>query len=445
MALGRQGERQGELLVTWAEMPRSSGHVFYDRLQEVLVAGEFDGFAEALCAPHYAPRMGAPSIPPGRYFRMHLVGYFEGIDSERGLAWRCADSLSLREFLRLGERERAPDHSWLSKTRSRLPYEVHEEVFAWVLARLAEHGLVQGERIGVDASTMVANAALRTIVRRDSGEGYREMLDRMAKESGIETPTAEDIVRMDRARKGKKLSNEDWVSKSDPEAKIAKMKDGTTHLAYKPEHAVDLDTGAVVAAELYPAAEGDTTTLEKTLAAAGARLEAVDLGPTPEAPAECVTDKGYHSRAVLKALDDGPWKTRIAAPKGKGCARWNGDEAARRAVTNNRNRLLSGVAREAFKLRAEVVERGFAHVLDRGGMRRTWLRGRDNVHKRYLLHVAGHNLGLLMRQLIGAGTPKGAVAGGKRLIVFVALPDGSILALLAPTGTNHAVLVAIFV
>ena len=216
------------------------------------------------------------------------------------------------------------------------------------------------------------------------------MLEHLARESGIETPTAEDLARLDRKRKGKKLSNEDWVSKSDPEAKIAKMKDGTTHLAYKPEHAVDLDTGAVVAAELHPADEGDTTTLPKTLETAKENLASVDAAPTAEDPAECVTDKGYHSRAVLKALDNGPWKTRIAEPKQKGFARWRGDEAARRAVTNNRTRLLSGVAKEAFKLRAEIVERSFAHNLDRGGMRRTWLRGRENVHKRYLLHVAGH-------------------------------------------------------
>ena len=392
MAMGQQKDRQGDLMVGWSEMPRSPGHVFYDRLQSVLVEADFDAFVEATCKPYYAARMGAPSVPPGRYFRMHLVGYFEGIDSERGLEWRCSDSLSLREFLRLESRARVPDHSWLSKTRSRLPHEVHQAVFDWVLARIAEAGLIKGERIGVDASTMEANAALRSIVRRDSGEGYREMLERLAAQSGIETPTAEDLVRLDRARKGKKLSNEDWVSKSDPEAKIAKMKDGTTHLAYKPEHAVDLDTGAVVAAALHPADEGDTTTLAKTLAAAQERLEAVDLGPTPEAPAECVTDKGYHSRAVLKALDDGPWKTRIAEPKPKGFARWRGDEAARRAVTNNRARLLSQVARQAFKLRAEIVERSFAHSLDRGGMRRTWLRGRENVHKRYLLHVAGHTI-----------------------------------------------------
>ena len=289
---------------------------------------------------------------------------------------------------------------------------------------IAEAGLIKGERIGLDASTMEANAALRNIVRRDNGEGYREMLERLAGESGVETPTAEDLARLERKRKGKKLSNTDWISKSDPEAKIAKMKDGTTHLAYKPEHAVDLDTGAVVAAELHPADEGDPTTLSKTLAKAEANLEAVDAAPTLENPAECVADKGYHSRAVLRALNDSPWKTRIAAPKQTGFSRWHGDEAARRAVTNNRARLKSGVAREAFKLRAEIVERCFAHNLDRGGMRRTWLRGRENVHKRYLLHVAGHNLSLLMRQLIGAGTPREAVAGGYGGILVCSRPPG---------------------
>ncbi len=445
MALGRQGDRQGELMMTWSEMPRSPGHVFYDRLQQVLIAADFDGYAEKLCAPYYAAKMGAPSVPPGRYFRMHLVGYFEGIDSERGIEWRCADSLSLREFLRLERRERVPDHSWLSKTRGRLAHEVHAEVFGWVLERLDAHGLIKGDQIGVDASTMEANAALRTMVRRDSGEGYRQMLKRMAVESGIETPSAEDLVRIDRTRKGKKLSNADWVSKTDPDAKIAKMKDGTTHLAYKPEHAVDLDTGAVIASELHPADRGDTTTLAATLTAAEANLAAVDKAPTAEDPAELVTDKGYFGRQVLKPLEDGPWKTRIAEPKGKGISRWHGDDDARRAVYNNRARLLSGVAKAAFKLRAEIVERSFAHVLDRGGMRRTWLRGRENVHKRYLLHVAGHNLGLLMRALIGAGTPKEAIARGRGLFLLVPLPDSSILVLVAIIDSNQAVVAAIIV
>ena len=305
MAMGREGDRQCDLIVTWSEMPHSPGHVFYDRLQEVLIAGGFDRFVETACRPYYAPKMGAPSVPPGRYFRMHMVGYFEGIASERGIAWRCSDSMSLRDFLRLESREKVPDHSWLSKTRGRLPHEVHESVFGWVLQLVAEQGLVQGKRVGVDASTMEANAALRTIVRREDGRTYREMLTLMAKESGIDTPTADELVRIDRARKGKKLSNAEWASKTDPEAKIAKLKDGRTHLAYKPEHAVDLDTGVIIAAALHPADQGDTTTIEGTLTTAEKNLAQVSAAPTTDKPSELVADKGYHSRALLKSLVGG--------------------------------------------------------------------------------------------------------------------------------------------
>ena len=290
MSLGRQKDRQSDLLLSWDELPRSAGHPFYDQLQDVLQTADFDRFVEDLCKPYYSSSArGRSSLPPGRYFRMLLVGYFEGLDSERGIEWRCADSLSLREFLLLSSRENVPDHSWISKTRSRLPLEVREAIFAWVLKQLAEHGLVKGDRIGVDASTMEANAALRAIVRRDSGEGYREMLQRLAKESGIETPTADDLVRLDRQRPGKKLSNEDWESKSDHDARIAKiprpagakprrsgmagptfaamrlqagMKDGRTRLAYKPEHAVDLDTGAIIAAPIHSADQGKIVTAD---------------------------------------------------------------------------------------------------------------------------------------------------------------------------------------
>ena len=420
MAMGREGDRQGDLIVTWEEMPHSPGHVFYDRLQEVLIAGGFDVFVETACRPYYAPKMGAPSLPPGRYFRMHMVGYFEGIASERGIAWRCSDSISLRDFLRLENREKVPDHSWLSKTRGRLPHEVHETVFSWVLKLLAEQGLVKGKRIGVDASTMEANAALRTIVRREDGRSYREMLTQMAQESGVETPSADDLVRIDRSRKGKKLSNTEWISKTDPEAKIAKLKDGRTRLAYKPEHAVDLDTGVIVAAALHPADEGDTTTIAQTRSAAEKNLAQINAAPTPAKPSELVTDKGYYSRAVLKDLDGGVWKTRIAEPKQPGFSRWRGDDRARAAVYANRTRLGSRIGKQAMRRRAEIVERSFAHNLDRGGMRRTWLRGRENVHKRYLVHVAGHNLGILMRLLIGAGTPKEAAARVSHWLFFAA-------------------------
>src|SRR5215472_1407942 len=298
MAMRRETGVQDDLVASWAEIPRSPGHAFYDRLQTLLKEAGFDVFVEDTCKPYYAARLGAPSLPPGRYFRMHMIGYFEGIDSERGIVWRCSDSLSLREFLRLASRDKVPDHSWLSKTRCRLPHEVHEKVFAWILNLVAERGLVKGERIGVDGSTMEANAALRTIIRRDTGETYRQMLTRMAEESGVATPTIDDLVRLDRKRKGKKLSNEDWTSPTDADAKIARMKDGTTHLAYKPEHAVDLDTGVIVAAPIHLADQGDTTT----------------LAPTLEDPCDLIADKGYHSRAVVKDLDQGPWKTRIAEP-----------------------------------------------------------------------------------------------------------------------------------
>ncbi|MGE3293787.1 MAG: transposase [Geminicoccaceae bacterium] len=414
-------------MVGWAELPRSPGHAFHDRLQAVLIEAGFDGFAERRCAAHCAGKRGRPPLPPGRSFRMHLIGYFEGIDSERGLEWRCADSLPLREFLRLGTTEPVPDPSWLSRTRSRLPLEVHATIFVWVLQRLAEHGLTQGDRIGVDASTIEANAALRAIVRRDSGptgslgragslrdridgaavDGYREMLERLAKASGIATPTAGDLIR----------------------------------LAYKPEHAVDLDTGAIAAAAIHPADQGDTTTLPGTLGAAAANLATVDAAPTREAPAELVADKGHHSRDGLKELEDSARKSRIAGNKAPDVHRWHGDMQARRAVDNNRLRLRSGVAKEAFKRRAELVERSFALTLDRGGMRRSWLRGRENLHKRYLVHVAGYDLGLIMRLLAGAGTPREFTARvAAHLMVLIAAEGAAIVILAAATDTEAAML-----
>jgi transposase len=385
-------------------------HAFYDWCNEVLAEAEFDEAVEMLCQPHYQDGVGRPSIPPGRYFRMLFVGQFEGLESEREIAWRCADSLSLHRFLRLADGETVPDHSTLSVTRSRLPLEIHHAVFGFILEIADRHDLVRGKRIGVDASTQEANAALRRLVRRDTGEDYQEMLRRLAKESGLETPSAEDLIRFDRARKGKTLSNADWASPTDPEARIARMKDGTTHLAYKPEHAVDLDTGVIVAARIHPADQGDTRTLAATLEQAEAMLDLVGLAPTPETPAEMIADKGYHSREGLKALEDSAWKSRISEKEQKAFARWHGDDAARRAVYNNRARLKSTVARQAFKLRAEKVERSFAFILDIGGLRRTWLRGVENVEKRYLIQVAAHNLGLVIRQRFGAGTPRQAAA-----------------------------------
>jgi transposase len=442
MALGRQGTVQRELLIGWHEMPVAPGHVFYDRLNGLLDEAGFDREVEALCATHYARGIGRPGVPPGRYFRMLLVGYFEGLESERGIAWRCADSLSLREFLKLGTSEAVPDHSTLSRTRARLPLEVHEAAFVLVLRLVAARGLVKGRRVGVDASTMEANAAMRSIVRRADGAGWQAMLGELARTSGIATPSTNQLRQFDRTRKGKRVSNADWVSPADPEARITRLKDGRTRLAYKPEHAVDLDTGAILAAEVYRGDAGDTQTLEATIEGAAANLEGLDLAPTPDQPAELVADKGYHARDVLKRLADGPWTTRISEPARRTVLRWHGDDDARRAVYANRARLLSGVAKIALVLRTVLCERAFAHVLDRGGMRRTWLRGRDNVARRYLIHVAGHNLGLLMRSLFGAGTPR---AAADLRLLWLAAGNGLLLGLLAlqMTGSNAAAPAAI--
>jgi transposase len=289
-------------------------------------------------------------------------------------------------------------------TRSRLPLEVYHGVFGFILEIADKHNLVPARRIGVDASTQQANASLRRLVRRDTGEDYQEMLRRLARASGIETTA--DLIRFDRARQDKTLSNADW--ETDPAARIAKMKDG--RLGYKPEHAVDLDTAVIVAAKIHLADHGDTQPLPGTLAHAEAMLDLIGAAPTPENPAELIADTGYHSRAGLKALEDSAWTTRIAEKQQKGFARWQGDAAARRAVYNNRARLKSRVARTAFKLRGEKVERSFAHILEVGALRRTWLRGDANIEKRYTIQVAAYNLGLVIRHRFGAGTPRQAAA-----------------------------------
>jgi transposase len=408
MSIGKQGEFQGTLWVAYDQLPKGHGHAFYDHVQRILRGGKFDAFAEKLCEPFYAKTMGRPSIPPGRYFRMLLVGYFEGLDSERGICWRCADSLSLREFLQLELSESVPEHSSLSRVRRRLPLEVHHEVFIHVLGLLAQAGLLQGKRLGIDASTMEANAALRNIVRRDTGEGYRAMLERLAKESGMETPTLSELAAFDRNRKDKKVSNKDWQSPVDEDARIAKLKDGRTRLAHKAEHVVDLDSGAIVSAKLHHADEGDTATIHKTLKDTRSKLTSVKKKAAPkyDQPADLVADKGYHSRDVLKKLDSA-FRSRVSVPKTTGISRWHGDHDARRAVYTNRARTKSAKGKALLRKRGELVERSFAHILDNGGMRRAHLRGTENIEKRYQIHIAGFNLGLLMRALFGVGTPKG--------------------------------------
>lgn len=351
---------------------------------------------------------------------MLMIGYFEKLDSERQIAWRCADSLSLRTFLRIPLGGSTPDHSSLSRIRQRIDVETHQAVFDWVLKRLAEHGLLKGKTIGIDASTMEANAAMRSIVRKDTGQTYQEFLTELATASGIETPTAEDLAKFDRKRKGKTCSNDDWRNPHDPDAKITKMKDGRTHLAHKPEHAVDLDTGAIVAIEVHPADNGDTTTMYGTLEKAASSLEEVREDSTVAANTddlyvrEIVADKGYHSGPVLVDLEDMELRGYISEPD-RGPRHWTAEGVAEQAykraeqaaVYRNRRRRRGDRSKRLHRRRGEFVERTFDHVLDDGGMRRAHLRGHEKITKRYLIHVAAFNLGLILRALLGFGTPKG--------------------------------------
>ena len=412
MAMGRRkGERQQELWVETQSLPCSPGHPFYEQLNAVLSAHGFDAYVEEVCAGFYVEKMGRPSVAPGVYFRMLLVGYFERIDSERGIAWRCADSLALRGFLGYAIEERPPDHSTVSRTRRLIDLETHQAVFVWVLSVLAQAGLVKGKTIGIDATTLEANAALRSIVRRDTGESYQEFLTRLAQSSGIETPTRQELAKLDRKR-AKKGSNDDWHNPHDPDAEITKMKDGRTHLAHKDEHAVDLDTGAVLAVALHGGAAGDTSSVSQTLAEVEENLETVGEDETAaqhlseDAPREVVSDKGYHSNEALVGMQDEGYRTYVSEPE-RGRRNWRGKAKEKQAVYANRRRIRGERGKRLLRRRGELLERSFTHYLDGGGMRRTHLRRHENILKRLLIHVAGFNLGLLMRALVGRGTPRG--------------------------------------
>lgn len=416
MGTRKHRQRQEPLWVTHTELATGPGHPFYTGLNELLDQEKFDEFVESECSQFYAENNGRPSLPPGTYFRLLLIGYFEGIDSERGIAWRAADSLGLRQFLHIGLDEDTPDHSTISRNRRLIDLETHRKVFLWVLGVIADRGLLKGKTIGVDATTLEANAAMRSIVRRDNGASYEEFLKELAKQSGMETPSREDLARLDRKRK-KKGSNEEWESPTDPDARIAKMKDGTTHLAHKTEHAVDMETGAVIAVTLQAADQGDTTTITETLAETAENLaQAIEREEAQGAPQkaqisqhpmeEIVADKGYHSNDTILAVEESGARSYIPEPHREGGRKWEGKEAEQKAVYRNRRRVKGRYGKHVLKKRGELIERSFAHCYETGGMRRVYLRGRENILKRQLIHVGAFNLSLIFRKTLGAGTPR---------------------------------------
>lgn len=402
MAMGKRRERQQSLWIATKDVTGGPRNAFYDQLNEILTQHKFDRKVEKLCRRFYKDSpLGRPSMAPGVYFRLMLIGYFEGLDSERGIAWRVADSLSLRRFLGFSLDEQTPDHSTISRTRRLYWLSTHKAVFGWVLKILTAEGLVQGQTIAIDATTLEANAALKNIVRRDNGQSYNEYLKGLAQAAGIDNPTREQLARMDRKRK-KKGSNEEWKSPADPDARITKMKDGRTHLAHKAEHAVDLSNGAVVAITLAPANEGDTRTLHKTLSEAQRAVKTAN----PLGVEELVADKVYHSGEVLKALHADGVRSYLPEPD-RGRRKWEGKAAEQKRTYENRRRTKGQRGRELQKIRSELTERTFAHMYETGAMRRVHLRGRENILKRLVVHAAAFNLSLVLRRSCGAGTPRG--------------------------------------
>jgi transposase len=423
MAMGKRKSEQAPLWIPTTELPVSPGHPFYVRLNEVLDAAGFDRFVEDQCRPFYAPVMGRPSLAPGRYFRLLLVGYFEGLDAERGIAWRAADSLAVRHFLGLGLDEAAPDHSTISRTRRLIDIEAHQAVFTWVQERLVDAQLLRGKTIAVDATTLEANAAMRSIVRRDTGESYQQFLTRLAAASGLKTPTREALARLDRRRK-KRTANAEWVNPSDPDAKVTQLKDGRTHLAHKVEHAVDLDTGALVAVTLHGADVGDTTSLLATTLTAAEQLAAVHAS----APTALIGDRGYHSNDTLLTLRALGLRAYLAEPdRGRRC--WTTAPEAQQPVYGNRRRIAGPRGKRLMRRRGEYVERTFAHVYDTGGLRRIHLRGHPNILKRLIVHAGAFNLGLLMRHAIGRGTPRGLQGRRRPCFALWAILDTLLAAL----------------
>lgn len=417
MALGKRQEEQQEMWVATTSLPKSVGHIFYRKLNRLLKDADFDRTVEHLCASYYHNSLGRPSIPPGVYFRMLLVGYYEGIGSQRGIAWRCSDSLSLREFLGIPITEETPDHSSLTRVRDRLPLEAHTSVFQWVLALAAEKKLLPGKTVAVDSTTLEADAAMKSIIRRDTGEDWKAYLRRLMKEEqGVENPTDEELRRFDQQRKDKRVPNDEWMSKTDPDSRIAKMKDGRTHLAYKAEHVVDLDSELILAAPIYHADAGDGDTMVDSIVEARVNLSEAGVDAEIE---EAVADKAYNSVDTIELAESLGIRTYIPERKLRGERKWRDvPEEKRRAFLNNHRRIRERRSKRLQRQRSELVERSFAHVCETGGSRRSWLHGLEKVQKRYLIAAVARNIGLVMRKLFGIGTPRGLQAAGG-LAVFV--------------------------
>ena len=390
-------------------LPKASPSRFYELLNGTLERMKFAEEVWAGCAPAYADaaRGGRPGIDPVVYFKMLMMGFFEGLESERQIAARCADSLSLRGFLGYALDEATPDHSSMSVIRQRLGSECFARVFALVLAALQRHGLLKGRHLGIDSSVIEANASLRSLTERNTEEGYWTYVQRLARAAGLETTDGAELRNFDRKRVGKKMSNEQWQNPHDPDAKIGRTKDGATDMVYLPEHTVDLDTGAIVQAQVLPGDHRDSEELSERVIEAVVNVQEAQGRTDPEAVPETLTsDKGYFSLLEIGRLQELSLKTVISDPR-RAQRRFDKlSSAERQSLARAQRSVSSKYGRKLLRKRGQHIERSFAHVLDAGGMRRATLRGLENLNKRHQIAAACYNLSQLLRRLYGVGTPK---------------------------------------
>lgn len=406
-------DTQQSLWLPTAEIVSTPAGGFYQKLDEALSSFGFGDRVRALCEPFYCTDEsvgGRPGIDPEVYFKMLLVGFFEDISSERGIATRCGDSLSIRQFLHYSLTETTPHHSSFTRIRQRLDDSVYDDVFGLILAALKEQNLLKGKNIAIDASTIEANASLKSLEHRMTGEAYRQYVKRLAKEAGVDTDDPAAVSRFDKKRPGRKTSNKDWQNPHDPDAKIGPTKRGSMRMIYKPEHIVDLDTGAILDVDIRPGDEADTHELAAKIFSAEERVNGA-LGNDPDTKLfESATgDKGYYSVAELRELYAEGIRINVKDPIDNRRLDKLSDED-RAVVESARHTTSSESGKDLMKRRGMHLERSFAHILDDGGGRRTTLRGRSNILKRYRIQAMGMNLSLLMRALIGVGTPKQALA-----------------------------------
>jgi transposase len=403
------GEEQREFWVVANELPAATPDGFYKRVSQTLGKIDFAAQVREICRPAYAEagEGGRPGIDPVVYLKMLMVGFFENLRSERAMATRCADSLSIRGFLGYSLTEATPDHSSLSVIRQRLSMPQFDALHLVLLRALRAHGLLKGKHLGIDSSVMEANASLRGLQHRNSEQKYWDYVKALAREAGVNPEDIKAVRRFDRQRPGRKTSNRDWVNPHDAEAKVGRTKQGATDMIYKPEHLSDLESGAIIDVQVRPgdAADNDESMAQRVLAAVGTLLEVAPDANPQKLGATVVADEGYFALGQIAELQRCGLRTVIADPQ---AARRRAElpKEERQTLRRAQAATRSQSGKELLRKRGEHLERGFAHVLDHGGLRRATLRGCENLTKRYLIAALSANLSLLLRTLFGTGTAK---------------------------------------